>query len=122
MLVAQSNHRLSQQRFAIFLIDDSIEISKWNSFFCCFAHLLSQNLMYFCSKIRRDMKLNRIKDVLDQKGISQTWLAKQVGKSFSTINSYACNRYQPDLETLLAISKILQVDLKDLITNENERQ
>ena len=68
------------------------------------------------------MKLNRIKDVLDQKGISQTWLAKQVGKSFSTINSYACNMYQPDLETLLAISKILQVDLKDLITNENERQ
>ena len=68
------------------------------------------------------MKLNRIKDVLDEKGISQTWLAKQVGKSFSTINSYACNRYQPYLETLLAISKILQVDLKDLITNENERQ
>ena len=68
------------------------------------------------------MKLNRIKDVLDEKGISQTWLAKQVGKSFSTINSYACNRYQPDLETLLAIPKILQVDLKDLITNENERQ
>ena len=39
------------------------------------------------------MKLNRIKDILEQKGISQTWLAKQVGKSFSTINSYACNRY-----------------------------
>lgn len=68
------------------------------------------------------MKLNRIKLVLDQKGISQTWLAKQVGKSFSTINSYACNRSQPDLETLLAISKILQVDLKDLITDEDERQ
>ena len=63
------------------------------------------------------MKLNRIKDILEQKGISQTWLAKQVGKSFSTIN-----RYQPDLETLLAISKILQVDLKDLITDEKERQ
>ena len=68
------------------------------------------------------MKLNRIKLVLDQKGISQTWLAKQVGKSFSTINSYACNRNQPDLETLLAISKILQVDLKDLITDKDERQ
>ena len=66
------------------------------------------------------MKLNRIKDILEQKGISQTWLAKQVGNS--TINSYACNRYQPDLETLLAISKILQVDLKDLITDEKERQ
>jgi DNA-binding XRE family transcriptional regulator len=83
---------------------------------------ISQNLNYFCIKIWSNMKLNRIKIVLDQKGISQTWLAKQVGKSFSTINSYACNRYQPDLETLLAISKILQVDLKDLITAEGERQ
>ena len=67
------------------------------------------------------MKLNKIKDVLDSKGISQTWLAKQLGKSFSTVNCYARNKYQPDLETLLDISKILEVDLKDLITDENER-
>ena len=32
------------------------------------------------------MKLNRIKDTLEEKGISQTWLAKQLGKSFSTVN------------------------------------
>ena len=67
------------------------------------------------------MKLNKIKDVLDSKGISQTWLAKQLGKSFSTVNCYARNKYQPALETLLEISKILEVDLKDLITDENER-
>ena len=67
------------------------------------------------------MKLNKIKDVIDSKGISQTWLAKQLGKSFSTVNCYARNKYQPDLETLLEISKILEVDLKDLITDENER-
>lgn len=67
------------------------------------------------------MKLNKIKDVLDSKGISQTWLARQLGKSFSTVNCYARNKYQPDLETLLEISKILEVDLKDLITDENER-
>ena len=67
------------------------------------------------------MKLNKIKDVLDSKGISQTWLAKQLGKSFSTVNCYARNKYQPDLETLLKISKILEVDLKDLIMDENER-
>lgn len=53
-------------------------------------------------------------------GISQTWLAKQLEKSFSTVNCYARNKYQPDLETLLEISTILEVDLKDLITNENE--
>ena len=45
------------------------------------------------------MKPNKIKDVLDSKGISQTWLAKQLGKSFSTVNCYARNKYQPDLET-----------------------
>jgi putative transcriptional regulator len=55
------------------------------------------------------MKPNKIKEVLDGKGIAQTWLAKQLGKSFSTVNCYARNKYQPDLETLLEISKILEV-------------
>ena len=67
------------------------------------------------------MKRNKIKNVLDSKGISQTWLAKQLGKSFSTVNSDVRNKYQTDLETLLEISRILEVDLKDLITDENER-
>ena len=34
------------------------------------------------------MKLNRIKAVLSEKGISQTWLAKQLDKSFSMVNAY----------------------------------
>lgn len=66
------------------------------------------------------MKLNKIKDILDSKGISRTWLAEYLEKSFCTVNYYARNKYQPDLETLLEISTILEVDLKDLITNENE--
>lgn len=64
------------------------------------------------------MKLNRIKEILDKKGISQTWLAKQLGKSFNTVNSYVCNRSQPSLETLLFISKILNVDIRELVENE----
>lgn len=68
------------------------------------------------------MKLNRIKDVLAEKGISQTWLAKQLDKSFSMVNAYACNRIQPNLDTLQQIAEILQVDLKELITDKNERQ
>lgn len=64
------------------------------------------------------MKLNRIKEILDRKGISQTWLAKQLGKSFNTVNSYVCNRSQPSLETLLLISKILEVDIRELVENE----
>lgn len=67
------------------------------------------------------MKINRIKVVLAEKGISQTWLAKKMGKSFSTVNAYVCNRTQPNLTTLLEISKLLSVDIKELITDEKER-
>ena len=67
------------------------------------------------------MKLNRIKAVLSEKGISQTWLAKQLNKSFSMANAYACNRIQPNLDTLQQIAEILQVDLKDLITDKKDR-
>ncbi len=58
------------------------------------------------------MKLNKIKQVLDERGSSQTWLAKRLGKSFSTVNAYCCNRYQPGLTTLFDIAEILQVDYK----------
>ncbi len=37
------------------------------------------------------MRLNRIKPVLEERGISQTWLAKRLGKSFGMVNVYACN-------------------------------
>ena len=66
------------------------------------------------------MKLNRIKEVLDEKGISQTWLAKKLDRSFNSVNSYVCNRTQPNLETLLQISQILNVDLKDLIADQEQ--
>ena len=63
--------------------------------------------------------MNRIKVILESKGVSQTWLAKQIGKSFSIINAYACNRRQPNLELLFEIAKILQVDVKSLIDNKS---
>lgn len=66
------------------------------------------------------MKLNRIKDVLEEKGISQTWLAKKLNKSFNSVNSYVCNRSQPNLETLLQISQILKVGMKDLIADQEQ--
>ena len=78
-------------------------------------------LCIFTQKFDIYMKLNRIKDVLDEKGISQTWLANKLGKSFNSVNSYVCNRTQPNLETLLHISKILQIDMRDLISDAEER-
>lgn len=78
-------------------------------------------LLFFRVKCNKNMKLNRIKAVLEEKGISQTWLSKKMGKSFSTVNAYVCNRTQPNLTTLLEIAQILSVDMKKLISDEKER-
>ena len=51
--------------------------------------------------------MNRIKEVLDRKGIKQTWLAEQLGKSYYMVNSYVQKRQQPRLEVLYEIAKIL---------------
>jgi len=59
--------------------------------------------------------MNRIKEVLEKKGIKQIWLAEQLGKSYNMVNSYAKNRRQPSLETLFEIAKILDVEVKSLI-------
>ena len=63
---------------------------------------------------------NKTKDVLTEKGIKQTWLAKKLGKSFTIVNSYICNRRQPSMELLFQIAEILQVNPKDLINPKNE--
>ncbi|KAA2217305.1 helix-turn-helix transcriptional regulator [Maribacter flavus] len=62
--------------------------------------------------------MNRIKEVLDRKGIKQTWLAEQLGKSCNMVNGYVQNRQQPRLEILFEIAKILEVEVKDLIKEE----
>ena len=59
--------------------------------------------------------MNRIKEVLEERGIKQTWLAEKLGKSFCMVNSYVCNRRQPSLEVLFGIAKILNVNPKELI-------
>lgn len=48
--------------------------------------------------------MNKIKAILESKGVSQTWLAKQTRKRFIIINAYACNRRQPNLELLFEIA------------------
>ena len=62
--------------------------------------------------------MNRIKEVLEERGIKQTWLAKRLGKSFCIVNSYVCNRRQPSLDVLFEIANILNVDPKELIANQ----
>lgn len=62
--------------------------------------------------------LNRIKIVLEEKGVKQKWLAEQLGKSFCIINAYVCNRRQPSIETLFQIADLLNVNPKELLNSE----
>ena len=64
--------------------------------------------------------MNRIKEVLEERGIKQTWLAERLGKSFCIVNSYVCNRRQPSLDVLFEIAQILNVDPKELIGDSRQ--
>ena len=59
--------------------------------------------------------MNRIKEVLEQKGIKQIWLSEQLGKSYNMVNSYVQNRRQPSIEDLYKIAEILSVDVTELL-------
>ncbi|MBD8491082.1 helix-turn-helix transcriptional regulator [Echinicola sp. CAU 1574] len=62
--------------------------------------------------------MNRIKEILKAKGITQTWLAEKMNKSYTTINEYARNVRQPSVEDLYEIADILQVQATDLLVNK----
>lgn len=66
--------------------------------------------------------MNRIKDVLEDKGIKQTWLAERLEKSYNMVNSYVQNRRQPSLEDLFRIANILDVAVTDLLDNKQNTQ
>ncbi|MDA3882013.1 MAG: helix-turn-helix transcriptional regulator [Bacteroidales bacterium] len=64
--------------------------------------------------------MNRIKDILELKGIKQTWLSEKLGKSYNMINSYVKNRRQPSIEDLYRIAEILDVDVKELLVSNKK--
>ncbi len=60
-------------------------------------------------------RINRIKVVLAEKGITGKWLAEHLGKDCSTVSKWCTNSSQPSIETLLQIAELLKVDVKDLL-------
>lgn len=66
--------------------------------------------------------MNRIKEVLDRKGIKQIWLAEQLGKSYNMVHSYAQNKRQPSIDDLYRIAEILNVDIKELLVSNKPKQ
>ena len=64
-------------------------------------------------------KINRIKVMLAEKGRTNKWLAVQVGKDPATISKWCTNAAQPSLEMLQQVAKVLEVEVKDLIREQD---
>ena len=61
-------------------------------------------------KIAKQPKLNRLKEVLDDKKLSAYWLAKEMEMAYSQVHGYVNNNHQPSLETLYKIAETLKID------------
>jgi putative transcriptional regulator len=60
-------------------------------------------------------KLNRIKEILAEQKLTGKWLAENLGKDMATVSRWCNNRTQPSIETLDQISRLLNVDRRELL-------
>lgn len=64
--------------------------------------------------------INRLKVLLAEKKRTNKWLAEQLGKDQTTISKWCTNSSQPDVECLIKISKLLNVELSDILIVDKE--
>jgi len=68
------------------------------------------------------MQLNKIKEALKTKRMSQKEFSVRLGKSFNRVNLYVSNKVQPSIPTLYHIAEILDVDVRELlVSNKNKK-
>lgn len=70
--------------------------------------------------MEKEKDINRIKVVLVEKKRTNKWLAKQLEKDSATVSKWCTNTSQPSLETLLRISQILEVDIRELLISSKQ--
>lgn len=59
--------------------------------------------------------INRLKVVLAEKGKTNKWLAERLKNNETTVSRWCTNEVQPSLEKLITISKILDIDVRELV-------
>ena len=62
--------------------------------------------------------VNRIRIVLFEKNRTSKWLSEHMGVTPSTVSKWCTNVSQPDLNSMLKISGLFQVDIRELIVRE----
>ena len=61
--------------------------------------------------------INRIKVVLVEHGRTNKWLADKLGKNSATVSRWCTNDMQPSLETLVEISDVLHINVRELLVS-----
>ena len=64
------------------------------------------------------MVKNRLKKILEERGIKQTWLAEQVGVTRQTMSNLINNRFCPSLDIAFKIANVLGLKLDDVFYYE----
>ena len=64
------------------------------------------------------MKLNRLKVIMAEKDLSNIWLSEKLGVSQATVSKWMTNSSQPNIEMLIKISKVLNVEVAELIRTD----
>ena len=62
--------------------------------------------------------LNRLRIIRAEKNLSNKWLAERLRRDQTTISKWVTNTTQPNLEMILKLSKVLEVDLEELVRKE----
>ncbi len=62
--------------------------------------------------------INRLKAVLAEKNLTSKWLAEKLGKNEATISRWCTNDVQPNLNTLVRISDLLEISISELINDK----
>lgn len=60
------------------------------------------------------MLTNRLKEILQERGQKQKWLAEKCSIKQSTLSNIINNNYQPAIETAFKIADILQTDINNI--------
>ena len=62
--------------------------------------------------------VNRLKIVLVEQKKTSKWLSEALGVNPSTVSKWCTNSSQPDLETIVKISKLLGVGIEELFNKK----
>ena len=65
-------------------------------------------------------RINRLKVVLAEKGMTNKQLSKILDKDPAVISKWVTNAAQPDAEMFIRLSQILSVSVDDLLWTEKE--